>query len=350
MRKRKEYIRYTDEQIEQARQTDMVDFFERQMGWTFTRRGSYYICREHDSLNVESDRHKWHWNSREVGGLNIIDWYENVEGIKFQDALNIIIGKNNVSSSHSFKCIENAEPKEKAPFELPPKTQGKYNRVYSYLTKARGIDSDIVNYCFHEHILYQDERCNCVFVGYDEGNTPKFAEIKSSSTDEKYKKLRYNIESSDKAYSFNLRSNVSSDRVFVFEAPIDLLSHCTLTKCLGEDKAKQEGRAYDSNCWRRQNRLSLSGTSDVALDAYLKRYPDIQHICLCLDNDFGGNKAVKLINEKYSALGYKVSVYHSSFGKDYNDMLINYRKSKAAVNDETIEEYDYDDDKTYSRR
>lgn len=348
MRKRKEYVKYTDEQIAQARNTDMVDFLERQRGFTFTRRGSYYICKEHNSLNVESDRRKWHWNSRECGGLNVIDWFSLVENVDFRQALDILIGRERAAHNYTFKQAERTEVEEKKPFELPKKTEGKYNSVYSYLTQARGIDSDIVQYCFHKHVIYQDERWNCVFVGYDENETAKFAEVKPSSTDEKYKKLRFNISSSDKAYSFNLRSTVGSDRVFVFESPIDLLSHCTLTKAKAEERAIEQGRQADSTCWQRQNRLSLSGTSDVALDAYLKRYPDIQNICLCLDNDDAGQAASKKIKDKYSALGYNVSIYHSSFGKDYNDMLINHINSKN--NNENTEEYDYDDDKTYSRR
>ena len=338
MKKRKEYVRYTAEQIEAARQTDMVDFLERHRGMSFTKRGSFYFCKEHDSLNIESDRRKWHWNSQEVGGLNVIDWLSLVEGVEFREALDIIIGREH-SDHISFKKAVSSTETVKQPFELPPKTKGKYNAVYVYLTQARGIDSDVVQYCFHKHIIYQDNRWNCVFVGFDDNDNAKFAEIKPSSTDEKYKKLRFNVTSSDKAYSFNIRSTVASNRLFVFESPIDLLSHCSLTKEKAEERAFETGREFDKNCWQKQNRLSLSGTSDVALNAYLKRYSDIKDICLCLDNDDAGQAASEKIKEKYSKLGYNVSVYHSSFGKDYNDMLLDHINNKLS---------DYDD-KAYKR-
>ena len=52
----------------------------------------------------------------------------------------------------------------------------------------------------------------------------------------------------------------------VFEAPIDALSHATLQEL--------EGWKWDGY------RLSLGGTSHVALMAFLKRHPEIRRVNL----------------------------------------------------------------------
>lgn len=348
MAKRKaDYYKYTEEQKTQARETDMVDFLQRYRGFTFKRVGSYYICREHDSLNVENDRKKWHWNSQDIGGLNAIDWLMNIENMDFRDALDTIIGRRTATSELSYKKAE-VKAKDKIEFVLPQKTDGQFNAVYSYLTKTRGIDSEVLQYCFHKHIIYQDIKWNCVFVGFDETGKARFAEIKPTSTDDRFKGFRGNLGGSEKEYSFNIPSSVVNDTVFVFESPIDLLSHCSLSKLMNKERCEQSGRAYDKDCWLRYNRLSLSGTSDRALKPFLERHSEIKNIALCLDNDYAGHKASNYIKQEYCSMGYNVLVYCSSVGKDYNDMLIDYNKQRE---DTSIITDDYDDynDKAYGR-
>ena len=346
-RRRKDYYKYTEQQKAEARETDMVDFLQRYRGFSFRQVGSYYICNEHDSLNVERDRKKWHWNSQQIGGLNAIDWLINVEDMDFRSALDVIIGRQRATTELTFKKAE-VKPQEEKVFELPVKTSGQFNAVYSYLTKTRGIDNDVLQYCFHKHIIYQDEKWNCVFVGFDDSGKARFAEQKPSSTDDKFKGFRGNIYGSEKEYSFNIRSTVKSDTLFVFESPIDLLSHCSLSKLMGEERCKQNGREYPKDSWQKYNRLSLSGTSDRALLGYLNRYPDIKNVALCLDNDDAGLKADKKLKQELEDNGYKVSVYKSSFGKDYNDMLLNYINTHKQSEDIIID--DYEDDKASYRR
>ena len=43
------------------------------------------------------------------------------------------------------------------------------------------------------------------------------------------------------------------------------------------------------------NRLSLGGTSHVALIAFLKRHPEIRRVSLYMDNDLGGLKNARRI-------------------------------------------------------
>ncbi|MGO4699436.1 DUF3991 domain-containing protein [Paenibacillus sp. 2TAB26] len=62
--------------------------------------------------------------------------------------------------------------KERGQLILPDKTPN-FRRVASYLIHVRGIDPEIVSFMMHEKKLYQqDKNDNCVFVGYDENQTP----------------------------------------------------------------------------------------------------------------------------------------------------------------------------------
>lgn len=324
----KKYIRYSDQQLSEARKTDMVNFLEQHYGFTFKKAGRYYICKEHDSLIVKDDGYKrteWHWNSKNDFGLDVIDWLQKIELYDFQSACKYIIG-----DVGEYKPTLNQNPKvsvpvkketEKKLFKLPEPVKDKYSKVFAYLNKTRGIDKDIIKYCFDKKLIYQDIKGNCIFVGYDNENIPRFAERKLCYNPNGYPPI--NIEGAEKEMSFHITTeNGIKDRVFVFEAPVDLLSHATFDKMLAEI------RGEDSFRWTKHNRLSLSGTSDVALADYLKRNPEIKRIVLCLDNDKSGRKATEKITDKYTKLGYSIRVQSPREDcKDWNEMLVSYIKS-----------------------
>ena len=92
-------------------------------------------------------------------------------------------------------------------------------------------------------------------------------------------------------------------RVFVFEAPIDLMSYCTLHRSV-EDSA-----------------VALCGLYEGPLDSYLRDYPQLRRIDLCLDADGPGRETANRLKEKYAAQGYAVAVHTPPRGKDWNEFL-----------------------------
>ena len=76
--------------------------------------------------------------------------------------------------------------------------------------------------------------------------------------------------------------------MFVFEAPVDLLSFLCLFK----------------KDWQKQSYLSLGGVGEKALLRFLSDRPNIKTVYLCLDSDEAGNDAcsrlVKLMPEGYT--------------------------------------------------
>lgn len=93
------------------------------------------------------------------------------------------------------------------------------------------------------------------------------------------------------------------DRVYVFEAPIDLMSFCTLHRSL------------------RSNAVALCCLHDGALETYLKEHPHLRRIVLCLDADKWGREAANRMAAKYRERGYDVEDRLPPHGKDWNEAL-----------------------------
>ena len=86
-----EYKRFTDEERQKAKNTDMIAFLESYMGFEFKKVGKYYQCRQHDSLMIYPDRQGFSWNSRNISGSDAIDFLRNIEGKSFREAMEIIL-------------------------------------------------------------------------------------------------------------------------------------------------------------------------------------------------------------------------------------------------------------------
>ena len=180
----------------------------------------------------------------------------------------------------------------------------------SYLQR-RGISPDVISRCFRDGLFYEERYHSepvCVFVGKDEAGKAKFACMRSIAGS-----LRKDVYGSDKEYSFCYPPrNPDSRHVAVFEAPIDALSHATLQELKG---------------WKWDGyRLSLGGTSHVALTAFLKRHPEIRRVSLYMDNDLGGLKNARkiqvMLHEDQRFKHIRVGVNPPRTGKDYNEMLL----------------------------
>lgn len=307
-------MKYTEKQIEAARKTDMVDFLSLYEGFTFKHKGRNFVSVEHDSLIVLSDRQGWYWNSQGKGGSTAIDYCQKIKNMTFPEALRTLIGNaEEVSKVYKKTEIESIKPSERAAFVLPEASEKKYDRVFAYLNKTRKIDNQIIDFLIHEKKLYQDNKGNCVFVGFDESNNARYAAIRGTLSQIQY---RGEIDGSDKKYSFSIEGKNKS-KLYIFESPIDLLSHATLTNIAIGNK----------NAWTVHNRLSLGGLADVALENYLSTHPDIKELNFCLDNDEKGIEKSKEFKILYQERGYTVNICLPN-KKDYNEELINFSQNK----------------------
>lgn len=275
-------------------------------GYNVKKVGYEYTIKEHDSIRINSEKNLWAWNSKGTSGHGVISFLEEYEGVTREEAIKILkddlVGTINQSVRHNEK--ENMKV-AKGEIELPEANE-KNSRAIAYLSKTRKIDYDIVKEMINKGDIYEDTKHNVVFLGKDSEGVVKYATKRGSNT---YKKFVGEVTNSDKRYGFNFKSDKNTSKLYVFESPIDLLSHMTLTKRYNID-------------YNMQNRLSLGGVSDVALEQYLKDNPNINELFLCLDNDDAGREATAKIFEKYNT-SYLIKVNFTKQGKDYNEYLLN---------------------------
>ena len=186
------------------------------------------------------------------------------------------------------------------PFTLPPRNTDD-KRVFAYLRK-RGIAAQVIWQFLNAGLLYEDAvHHNCVFVGRDESGQAKYAGLRGTY-DLNGPGFKGDAPGSDKNTGFSLPHDPRSDLVLVFEAPIDLMSYLTLHR-------------------NTPNALALCGLYDGALQAYLADHPQIKRIELCLDADGPGREAARQFQNKYTAMGYAVTVEEPRSGKDWNEYL-----------------------------
>ena len=278
---------YTQEQIDRANQADLVLFLQSQ-GEPLERAGQEYRWKRHDSLTVRGN--KWYRHSQSKGG-GPIDFVMEFFGKSFTEAVELLTGEKGAAPPP-----DRPSSAPLSDFRLPPRSPD--NRTArNYLTAARRIDEDVTGFFFASGDIYEDAaHHNAVFVGRDEDGIPRYAHSKGTAGN-----FRLDVKGSDKAFNFCYRGE--GERVFVFEAPVDLLSFLCLFK----------------KDWQKQSYLSLGGVGEKALLRFLSDRPNIKTVYLCLDSDEAGNDAcsrlVKLMPE-----GYTVHRLIPLF-KDWNEVL-----------------------------
>ena len=210
-----QFIYFTPEEKARAQNTDLVSLLRAQderpvrSGWEFRTPND-------PSITVRGS--KWFDHSARVGGY-AVSFVQRYYRLPYQEAVLLLLGRKNDKSYEQAKPVKEA-PK---PFALP-EPYGTMRRMYAYLMRQRHIDREVISAFVHEKQLYEDKHHNCVFVGLDDSGEAKHAHIRSTNSEGRV--FRMNIASSASEHCFHKDGTDKS--LYVFEAPIDLLSHITL--------------------------------------------------------------------------------------------------------------------------
>lgn len=289
--------------VEQARNADVIDFLEKRYGFTFVHRNSAFRCHQHESLAIKDDRRSWYWHSKGIGGYGALDFLIIGECMPFREAMTELTG---VFPAAAPPPPPRSEAEKEKTLVLPAQAST-LMQIYDYLCNKRGIDSDIVYSLIRKKMLYEDKRGNVVFVGYDRQGKARFASMRGTHDESPF---RGDCAGSDKRFGFYMSGLAPSGRLYIFESAIDAMSHASI-----KNAASSEARA-----WERDSRLSLSGTSDTALNFFLNQYKDFTKLIFCLDNDLPGHEAAATMAREYANRGYMV-LNKPPHGKDYNEDL-----------------------------
>ena len=296
------YIPFTDEQKILANSVDLEEFLIMR-GEKLERVGRehkliyYDSSGKHDSITIRGS--KWFDHKNQVGG-GAIKFMQEFYGMDFQTAVQKLLGRSISPLSNSPPKADTEEQKTRD-FILP-EPNSDMHRVYAYLIKQRFISTDIITYFAKQHTLYEDKNHhNAVFVGLNENGEPKQAHKRS--TNSIGSTFRITCSGSDTHYSF---AHFGEDeRLYVFEAPIDMLSFLTLYP----------------NDWQKHSYIAMNGVYENAVLTALKNHSNLSEIILCVDNDEGGIEAVDRLRDILNENGYSNVKRLAPPYKDWNEVL-----------------------------
>ncbi len=308
------YIHFTDDQKLRASEVDLAEFLRHQ-GEKLIRSGPEYRLTSDHSVTVRGNEWYDHATGRGGGPISFVQQFYN---LSYPEAVTRLLGGEQ-ETVYATAPKRREEPKK--PFALPPANRD-MRRVYAYLLKRRFLDRDVVNAFVRAGLLYEScekfhdrEYHNAVFVGKDEHGVARHAHKRS--VNDIGKTFRINVESSDPRCSFHWTG--TSGRLYVFEAPIDLLSFLT---------------RYPKG-WQEHSFVSLCGTSEHAMLWMLEQNPDIRSVCLCLDHDEAGIEASGRLAEILHERGYHdVGTLQPEY-KDWNEDL----KARRGLPAQSAEEH-----------
>ena len=297
------YIHFTEEQKQQAASVDLERFLLCRGEKLITSGREKRLARDH-SVTVRGN--EWYDHAEERGG-HAVSFVQKLYGLSYPEAVSLLLGGD---TGNAFPAASEKEPEEPKPFELPP-ANSDMRRVYAYLVKRRGIDRDIVTAFARAKLLYEDaEYHNAVFVGTDADGVARHAHKRSTNSEGKA--FRLNVEGSNPKHSFH---HIGTDgRLYVFEAPIDLLSYITL----------------NPGNWQEHSYVACCGTSSHPVLELVAQHPEIKAVYLCLDNDEAGHTACKRMEALLEMVGVQ-TMQLIPFGKDWNDDLLSVRQKEVSV-------------------
>lgn len=288
------YVYFTDDQKQRANAVDLEDFLIRQ-GEKLLRSGREKRLASDHSITVRGN--EWYDHAAEKGGC-AIDFVQMFYGRSFSDAVTMLL---NGEQGQAYRPSEQRKPEPPRPFMLPEANHD-MRRVYAYLTKTRCLDREVVSAFARAKLLYEDAKYhNAVFVGFDKEGVARHAHKRGTYT--QGEPFKGNVDGCDPRYSFHYTGQ--SDTVYVFEAPIDMLSFLSL---------------YQQD-WQRHSYVSLCGVAEHALLQLLEVNPQVKKIGLCLDNDKAGLNARERLTGILSEKGYGEVFSLLPRQKDWNEDL-----------------------------
>ena len=286
------YIHFTDEQKEKARRTDLAGLL-RSQGETLRKSGSELEWLD-GTQKVTIRGNLWFHQYEQVGG-DAIDFVRKYYHKSYPEAMGYLLGR----SGGMLSVLPSAR-KTAPKFELPPANDN-MRRVYAYLLNRRGIDRDVLYAFVHKGMIYESAQYhNAVFIGFDKNGIPRHAHKRGTGSESTYKG---NAVGSSPEYSFHWVGK--SDQLYLFEAPIDMLSFISMNK----------------DGWRNHSYAAACSVSDKVLFQCLQDNPHINRVSICMDSDEPGQLAAQRISAKLIMQGIENEIL-VPVNKDWNEDLL----------------------------
>ena len=306
--------------MDQLNRIPIVDYCD-QKGIQLTKNYNYPSLLEHDSWVIDVRNNSFRWNSQGISG-DTIKFVQTYYGVDFKTAVEELSGTNMKDLLRDKAPIKNIEPRQNNENKIPDKpkikfeldeTDGKYARMYAYLIQKRGLSKKIVDEFTYKKIISQDSKGNINFKFKDENN--KISYVKKGTTDAFFEYIDPDNDIRSFRYTRN-KNPENIERLAVYESPIDLMSYLDIYR-------QNVKTAY----------VAMFGLKNRCVLENIKDYPNIQELCLCVDNDKAGHMFIErfreLMTEEPRLKDIKIVAIMPEKVKDWNDLLKETDKSKG---------------------
>lgn len=355
-----DFIYFTDEQKERANAVPIADILQKEHE-EVERSGNEWRWKRHKSVTFRGS--SWYRHSQQVGS-HAIDFMQEFFGMSYPEAVTYLLdgetgqvihgGRQGIRNNNVSKGRERQKQTQKNPMTVtakgtiqrkerlvqmanagtkqeektisregeetlekerkplvPPEKNDTMKRVYAYLMQKRHISREVLSFFARQGTLYESAgHHNAVFAGVDKDGNIRHIHKKGTCSDSR--SFRMNEDGSDSSYGFGYAGN--GNRLYVFEAPIDLLSFLTL---------------YPKD-WQENSYIVLNGVAEHAMLQMLKDYSGLNTVVLCLDHDPAGIEACGRLAEILVQNGCtKIQTLRPAF-KDWNEELKNLNGEEAA--------------------
>ena len=271
------YIHFSEQEKELAKQADIVRFLQVH-GEQVKRTGKEFAW-DSPAGKVTIRENQWYSQYEQTGG-GAVKFLRKFFGMTYPEAVRSLLGE---SAGQEIRAAGKEKPTPEPKNFSPPPPHSDMRRLYAYLLNERGIDRDIIHAFTHEGLMYEDAvNHNVCFVGKDDTGTVRHIHKRATNPLSDFKG---NITGSDAEYAFHYIGK--SDRLYVFEAPIDLLAFLTL---------------YPAG-WQEHSYVALCSTADRAALRMLKDHLQLKQVYLCLDHDSAGIEGAYRIADSIHSLG-----------------------------------------------
>lgn len=296
------YIPFTEEEKMTANSVDLAEYL-RVRGEKLERAGREYKLiysddsGSHDSITIRGSTWFDHKNQMGGGAIKFMQYHY---GMNFPTAVQELLGQR-VTSLSSVPLKSTKQSEKQKDFRLP-EANNNMHRVFAYLIKQRFIAPEVITHFAKRKLLYEDKKHhNAVFVGVDKNGVPRQAHKRGTTTFGK--SFRQTVEGSDTKYSFAHFGE--SGKLFIFEAPIDMLSYLTL----------------HPEKWQEHSYIAMNGVYENAVLTALKGHSNLSEIVICTDNDVGGIDATDRLKDILHENNYKNISRVLPQNKDFNEDL-----------------------------
>ena len=270
----------------------------------------------------------------------------------FREAVEALLGAS--FSYAADKRASKPSPSKEKPTFMPLDWTDGMEELYQYLSGKRCIDTAVISAFVDTGSLYQTKEIskttgkpysNAAFIANDFNSIPQGAVIRSFYPNG-FKGNHKNSNMSQYCFRHDGASQTGSSKIFVFEAPVDMLSYITLIRKKEICNLISQGFTPDAaqqsaHSWKNDSYLALGGVSPSPLLNYVAHMnsqdKEIGEIWLCLDNDMPDEKdrvpgieaAIRMVDRlKETGFDGKIFCFFPK-GKDWNDDLQKAVKSTA---------------------